>query len=102
NIGPGPLNEEGDGDSSGAEAENVTPTGETAISSLKTSKSKKSDRILLALPNALNTGGIDVFHLPSERRVFTIPADSSTTTGMVMALAINLPPPSHNPTKPES
>lgn len=41
---------------------------------------------LIAVPNALNSGAIDIFHLPSERRVSTIPADTSSNTGMVMAV----------------
>ena len=41
-----------------------------------------------AVPNALNSGAIDIFHLPSERRVSTIPADQSVQTGMVMAVKI--------------
>ncbi|EEA28513.1 Astra associated protein 1 Asa1 [Talaromyces marneffei ATCC 18224] len=41
-----------------------------------------------AVPNALNSGAIDISHLPSERRVSTIPADSSVQTGMVMAVKI--------------
>lgn len=41
---------------------------------------------LIAVPNALNSGAIDLFHLPLERRVCTIPADTTTDTGMVMAV----------------
>lgn len=44
--------------------------------------------ILFAVPNALDSGGIDIFHLPSERRITTMPSDSSTKTGMVMAVNI--------------
>lgn len=43
---------------------------------------------LFAVPNALDSGGIDIFHLPSERRLTTIPSDPSTKTGMVMAVNI--------------
>lgn len=46
------------------------------------------DEAYFAVPNALNSGAIDVFHLPSERRVSTIPADTSVQTGMVMAVKI--------------
>ncbi|EGC47488.1 WD40 repeat-containing protein [Histoplasma capsulatum var. duboisii H88] len=42
----------------------------------------------LAVPNALNSGGIDIFHLPSEKRVSTISPDPSINTGMVMALEL--------------
>lgn len=44
--------------------------------------------IYFAVPNALNSGAIDVFHLPSEKRVSTIPADTSVQTGMVMAVKL--------------
>ena len=58
-------------------------------SELQESESPSSpSHILLAVPNAMNTGGIDIFHLPSERRISTIPEDSSTTTGMVMGVEI--------------
>lgn len=46
------------------------------------------DESYFAVPNALNSGAIDIFHLPSERRVSTIPADTSVQTGMVMAVKI--------------
>ncbi|KAJ5091905.1 hypothetical protein NUU61_006775 [Penicillium alfredii] len=44
--------------------------------------------ILFAVPNALDSGGVDIFHLPSERRLCTIPSDPSTKTGMVMAVSL--------------
>ncbi|RAL14081.1 WD40 repeat domain-containing protein [Aspergillus homomorphus CBS 101889] len=47
-----------------------------------------SPPVLLAVPNALNSGAIDLFHLPSETRVSTIPADPDVQTGMVMALRL--------------
>lgn len=46
--------------------------------------------VLFAVPNALNSGAIDIFHLPLERRVSTIPADPATSTGMVMAVRLLL------------
>lgn len=46
--------------------------------------------VLFAVPNALNSGAIDIFHLPLERRVSTIPADPATSTGMVMAVRLSL------------
>lgn len=48
---------------------------------------------LIAVPNALNSGAIDLFHLPLERRVCTIPADMTTDTGMVMAAHLFTGPP---------
>ncbi|KAJ5636300.1 uncharacterized protein N7484_009613 [Penicillium longicatenatum] len=44
--------------------------------------------ILFAVPNALDSGGIDIFHLPSELRLSTIPSDPAVKTGMVMAVNI--------------
>lgn len=48
--------------------------------------------VLLAVPNALDSGGIDILHLPSERRVSTISSDPSIKTGMVMAVNLFLSP----------
>ncbi|KKZ59933.1 hypothetical protein EMCG_05252 [[Emmonsia] crescens] len=42
----------------------------------------------LAVPNALNSGAIDIFHLPSEKRVSIISPDPSINTGMVMAVEL--------------
>ncbi|KAJ5746196.1 hypothetical protein N7520_011378 [Penicillium odoratum] len=44
--------------------------------------------ILFAVPNALDSGGIDIFHLPSELRLTTIASDPSVKTGMVMVVNI--------------
>ena len=55
-------------------------------SSQGTSKPTTCRVVLFAVPNALDSGGIDIFHLPSERRITTIASDSSTKTGMVMAV----------------
>ncbi|KAL5002023.1 WD40-repeat-containing domain protein [Aspergillus recurvatus] len=43
---------------------------------------------LIAVPNALDSGAIDLFHLPSERRICTIPTDPAVKTGMVMAVQL--------------
>ncbi|KAL4985959.1 WD40-repeat-containing domain protein [Aspergillus falconensis] len=43
---------------------------------------------LIAVPNALDSGAIDLFHLPSERRICTIPTDPAVKTGMVMAVRL--------------
>ncbi|CDM30858.1 hypothetical protein DTO013E5_496 [Penicillium roqueforti] len=50
------------------------------------SKSGKPENTLFAVPNALDSGGVDIFHLPSERRISTIPSDQSIQTGMLMAV----------------
>jgi WD40 repeat protein len=52
------------------------------------SQSAKPQNTLFAVPNALDSGGVDIFHLPSERRISTIPSDPSTKTGMLMAVNI--------------
>lgn len=44
--------------------------------------------ILLAVPNTVDSGGIDIYQLPSETRAAVIHADKNITTGMVMALSI--------------
>ena len=44
--------------------------------------------ILLAVPNTVDSGGIDIYQLPSEARAAVINADRNITTGMVMALCI--------------
>ncbi|KAL3492798.1 WD40-repeat-containing domain protein [Aspergillus germanicus] len=49
---------------------------------------------LLAVPNALDSGAIDLFHLPAERRICTIPTNPAVKTGMVMAVHLLNPPPS--------
>ncbi|KAL8901096.1 MAG: hypothetical protein Q9207_005368 [Kuettlingeria erythrocarpa] len=44
--------------------------------------------ILVAVPNTMDSGGIDIYQLPAETRAAVIHADRGITTGMVMALAI--------------
>ncbi|KAL4919846.1 WD40-repeat-containing domain protein [Aspergillus aurantiobrunneus] len=51
---------------------------------------------LIAVPNALNSGAIDLFHLPSERRICTIPTDPAMQTGMVMAAQLTRSPESND------
>lgn len=43
---------------------------------------------LLASPNGLDSGGVDIFQLPSERRVSQLRSDPSFNTGMVMAVKL--------------
>lgn len=43
---------------------------------------------IIAVPNALDAGGIDFFNLPSERRVSVLKANPQIKTGMVMALDV--------------
>lgn len=44
--------------------------------------------LLLASPNGLDNGGIDIFELPSEQRVSKIASDKKSNTGMVMCVRI--------------
>lgn len=44
---------------------------------------------LLASPNGLDSGGIDIFQLPSERRVSQLRSDQTFNTGMVMAVKLS-------------
>ena len=43
---------------------------------------------LLVSPNGLDTGGIDIFQLPSEQRISQIHSSPSNATGMVMAVSL--------------
>lgn len=61
---------------------------ENNTSNEQNSKYTKSQDILFAVPNALDSGGIDIFHLPSELRLTTIRSDPAIKTGMVMAVEI--------------
>ncbi|MCJ1292281.1 ASTRA complex subunit [Xylographa carneopallida] len=45
--------------------------------------------ILISVPSILDSDGIDIFQLPSEKRTSTIPTDKTLKTGMVMALALH-------------
>ncbi|KAJ5546169.1 hypothetical protein N7494_003754 [Penicillium frequentans] len=55
---------------------------------VQTGQSSTPRNILFAVPNALDSGGVDIFHLPSELRLSTIPSDPAVKTGMVMAVNI--------------
>lgn len=54
--------------------------------SSQSAESTASRVVLFAVPNALDSGATDIFHLPSERRITTIASDPATKTGMVMAV----------------
>ena len=43
---------------------------------------------LIVLPNGLDAGGIDIFQLPSEKRISQLKSDKDSPTGMVMAVSI--------------
>ncbi|PIG79950.1 C6 zinc finger domain protein [Aspergillus arachidicola] len=61
------------------------PEASDKTSTQSPGKNTQQHPSLFAVPNALNSGAIDIFHLPRERRLCTIPADPTTQTGMVMA-----------------
>ena len=46
--------------------------------------------LLIATPNGLDNGGIDIFQLPSERRTSQLKSDKTANTGMVMAVRLLL------------
>lgn len=45
--------------------------------------------ILIASPNGLDNGGVDIFQLPKERRVSQMHSDPTVNTGMVMSVALH-------------
>lgn len=49
---------------------------------------KPEPPVLIAVPNTIDSGGIDIYHLPSENRAAVINSDRDITTGMVMSLNI--------------
>ncbi|RMD41330.1 hypothetical protein DV735_g3791, partial [Chaetothyriales sp. CBS 134920] len=61
--------------------------------------SDDGDGILIASPNALDTGGVDIFHLPSEKRVLQLHPQKDANTGMVMSLAMFPSAPSNEQTR---
>ena len=44
--------------------------------------------IMIAAPNGVDPGGVDIFQLPSERRISTLASDNGANTGMVMAVSL--------------
>jgi ASTRA-associated protein 1 len=59
------------------------------VASLSLQPDSANRPILISVSNALDSGAIDFFNLPSERRVYTLPADKEVKTGMVMALSLS-------------
>jgi len=47
-----------------------------------------SEEILIAVPNIMTSETVDIFHLPSEKRIHRIPQESSFKGGMIMAISI--------------
>jgi ASTRA-associated protein 1 len=79
--------------SQGSASNPLTSTLEACLPYDVTSLSLQPDStnrpILISVSNALDSGAIDFFNLPSERRVYTLPADKEIKTGMVMALSLS-------------
>jgi ASTRA-associated protein 1 len=48
--------------------------------------------VIITVSNAFDSGAIDSFHLPSERRISTLPVDNEIKIGMVMALSLSRRP----------
>ncbi|OBT68530.1 hypothetical protein VE03_01678 [Pseudogymnoascus sp. 23342-1-I1] len=56
--------------------------------STEIASSSSNDELLIAVPNTLSSEAVDIFHLPSQNRLTTVPGDKSTNTGMVMSVSI--------------
>ena len=54
----------------------------------KISLEEDSEGVLIASPNALDSGGVDIFQLPTERRILQLRSENPDLTGMVMSLAM--------------
>ncbi|KAE9371401.1 WD domain-containing protein [Stipitochalara longipes BDJ] len=50
--------------------------------------SEDSEELLLAVPNTMSSETVDIFHLPSSKRIHTIPASPIFKGGMIMALSL--------------
>lgn len=76
------------------DATDSVPSGNLAneIASVPRQPEPATRAVILAVSNALDSGAVDFFHLPSERRVSTLPADKDVETGMVMALSLRKHP----------
>ncbi|RDW80529.1 hypothetical protein BP5796_05227 [Coleophoma crateriformis] len=47
-----------------------------------------SDELLIAVPNTLSSETVDIFHLPTGKRIHTVPSAPGLKGGMVMAVSI--------------
>ncbi|MCJ1391341.1 ASTRA complex subunit [Xylographa bjoerkii] len=63
--------------------------GDNTVQQVLSKETGAPYRIVISVPSTLDSDGIDVFELPSEKRTSTIPANKALKTGMVMALAIH-------------
>ncbi|TVY25442.1 ASTRA-associated protein [Lachnellula hyalina] len=60
----------------------------TPASPSLSSEHDSSEEILVAVPNIMTSETVDIFHLPSSKRIHRIPQDSSFKGGMIMAVSI--------------
>lgn len=72
-------------------ADTYAHDGSDAETRPKTSANSKSSSpsLLIAAPNGLDSGGIDIFQLPSEHRISQIRSAKDSKAGMVMALNLS-------------
>jgi ASTRA-associated protein 1 len=54
----------------------------------QTGTEESSVNLLVAGPNGIDSGGIDIFQLPTQRRVSQLHSDKDANTGMVMAIVL--------------
>ena len=67
---------------------NFCPFSVTKDYSNPSESRREPESVLVTVPNALDSGGIDIFRLPSETRIYSIPPESSIETGMSMTVRI--------------
>ncbi|KAJ5159876.1 uncharacterized protein N7482_006880 [Penicillium canariense] len=70
----------------------IDVAGGTSLGGVRKEPDTTRQDVLFAVPNAIDSGGIDIFHLPSERRLTTIKSDPSVKTGMLMAVSLFVSP----------
>ncbi|KAL2070609.1 hypothetical protein VTL71DRAFT_13635 [Oculimacula yallundae] len=46
------------------------------------------EELLIAVPNTMSSESVDIFHIPSSKRIHTVPSPPPFKGGMVMALAL--------------
>lgn len=74
------VEQSGECQTPGSEAAAPSPSHEDLV--------KTELHSLIAVPNTFNSGAIDIYHLPSKRRVSTFGPGTNSETGMVMAVNI--------------
>ncbi|KAH8795444.1 WD repeat-containing protein-like protein, partial [Hyaloscypha finlandica] len=59
-------------------------------------ENEPSEELLIAVPNTMSSETVDIFHLPSSKRIHTIPASPTFKGGMIMALSLFFHPLTHH------